>query len=93
MKVGNARTSSLPQVNIDEYPDFSGKWARNTLNCLAANAHFYVWLGADYKNNFQPLPEFMLMMRDFPELSAKNFITMRNQRGYGTHNNWMWVRQ
>jgi site-specific DNA-methyltransferase (adenine-specific) len=32
-------------------------------------------------------------MRQFPELTPKNFITLRNQRGYGTQKNWMWVRQ
>jgi site-specific DNA-methyltransferase (adenine-specific) len=32
-------------------------------------------------------------MRDFKELTPKNFITLRNQRGYGTQKNWMWVRQ
>jgi hypothetical protein len=32
-------------------------------------------------------------MRDFPVLSARNFLTLRNQRGYGTQKNWMWVRQ
>ena len=38
------------------------------------------------------LPEFIMMMRDFP-LSSRSFITMRNQRGYGTLKNWMAVRQ
>jgi len=35
----------------------------------------------------------MIMMRQFPELKARSFITMRNQRGYGTQKNWMAVRQ
>jgi site-specific DNA-methyltransferase (adenine-specific) len=34
----------------------------------------------------------MLMMRDF-EFAPRSFITMRNQRGYGTQKNWMAVRQ
>jgi site-specific DNA-methyltransferase (adenine-specific) len=33
------------------------------------------------------------MMREFKELKARSFITMRNQRGYGTQKNWMSVRQ
>lgn len=56
-------------------------------------AHLYIWIGADYKDNFQPLPDFMIMMREFDEIKPKNFITLRNQRGYGTQKNWMWVRQ
>jgi site-specific DNA-methyltransferase (adenine-specific) len=33
------------------------------------------------------------MMRDFRNLTSRSFITMRNQRGYGTQKNWMAVRQ
>jgi site-specific DNA-methyltransferase (adenine-specific) len=33
------------------------------------------------------------MMRNYPELASRSFITMRNQRGYGTQKNWMAVRQ
>jgi len=29
-----------------------------------SDASLYVWLGADQKDDFQPLPDFMLMMRD-----------------------------
>ncbi len=32
------------------------------------------------------------MMREFP-ISSRSFITLRNQRGYGTQKNWMAVRQ
>jgi site-specific DNA-methyltransferase (adenine-specific) len=35
----------------------------------------------------------MLLMRDYPNLQPRNYITLRNQRGYGTQQNWMWVRQ
>lgn len=59
---------------------------------LDANASLYVWLGADQNDGFQPLLDFMVMMRDQP-FSARSFITMRNQRGYGTQKNWMAVRQ
>ena len=65
----------------------------NTINVLDKESHFYAWLGADQKDNFQPLPDFMVMMREFEDLKARSFITMRNQRGYGTQKNWMAVRQ
>ena len=35
----------------------------------------------------------MILLRAFPRLKPKNYITLRNQRGYGTQKNWMWVRQ
>jgi len=91
--VGNANTSNLFKIRLDDYLEFSKKWVKNTLDVLDDNAHIYIWLGADYKDNFQPLPDFIILMRDFKELKPKNIITMRNQRGYGTLKNWMWVRQ
>jgi site-specific DNA-methyltransferase (adenine-specific) len=38
------------------------------------------------------VPDFMLMMQS-SGFNSKSFITMRNQRGYGTQKNWMAVRQ
>ena len=35
----------------------------------------------------------MVMMRGFADLQPRSFITMRNQRGYGTQLNWMALRQ
>lgn len=93
IKVGNANTANLAKVDIDEYICFSRKWVKNALAIMAEHAHLYVWIGADYTDNFQPLPDFMIMMREFPELRPRNFITLRKQRGYGTSKNWMWVRQ
>lgn len=93
IKVGNANTANLAKVDIDEYIHFSRKWVKNALAIMAEHAHLYVWIGADYTDNFQPLPDFMIMMRDFPDLRPRNFITLRKQRGYGTSKNWMWVRQ
>jgi len=49
-------------------------------------------LGADQADGFQPLPDFMIMMRG-KAFKPRSFITMRNQRGYGTQKNWMAVRQ
>jgi site-specific DNA-methyltransferase (adenine-specific) len=91
--VGNANTQNLSKINIDEYIKFSRKWVSNVLSILDKDAALYIWLGADQNDGFQPLPEFMIMMREFNELKTRSFITMRNQRGYGTQKNWMSVRQ
>ena len=91
--VGNANTKNLFKIGLKGYIDFSRSWIANTLNIMDDDSHLYIWMGADYKDNFQPLPDFMIMMRDFDTLKPRNFITVRNQRGYGTQKNWMWVRQ
>jgi len=91
--VGNANTQNLSKLKIDEYLDFSRKWVSNVLSTLDKDASLYIWLGADQNDGFQPMPEFMIMMREFNELKSRSFITMRNQRGYGTQKNWMSVRQ
>jgi len=93
VKVGNANSDNLFKIDHQTYMDFSRKWVKNALNIIDNNSHLYIWLGADYKDGFKPLPDFMIMMRDFTELKPKNFITLRNQRGYGTQKNWMWIRQ
>lgn len=77
---------------IDQYIHWSDQWVDFTINALTENASLYFWLGADIRDGFQPLPDFMLMMRSKP-VKARNFITMRNQRGYGTQKNWMAIRQ
>ena len=91
--VGNTNTKNLPKTSIKTYIEFSREWMANSLAIMDEHCHLYVWIGADYKDNFQPLPDFMIMMRKFRDLKARNFLTMRNQRGYGTQENWMWVRQ
>lgn len=90
---GNNNTDSLGKISTGEYIDWCKKWTQNTLRILQDNAHFYIWLGADQNEGFQPLADFMVMMRGFKELKTRSFITMRNQRGYGTQKNWMAVRQ
>jgi site-specific DNA-methyltransferase (adenine-specific) len=77
----------------DEFANWCRKWVNNCCQHFAADAAFYVWLGADQNDGFQPLPEFMMMMRSFQELKSRSFLTVRNQRGYGTQKNWMAVRQ
>lgn len=64
----------------------------NTDDVLAKDSSLYLWLGADQRNGFAPLPEIMLMMRSTGFIS-RSLITLRNQRGYGTQQNWMSVRQ
>lgn len=78
--------------SIAEFIDWCEKWVRVTDAVLDSIASFYVWLGADQNDGFQPLPDFMLMMRN-QAFAPRSFITMRNQRGYGTQKNWMAVRQ
>ena len=82
--VGNANTANLSKVELASYLDFSKRWLSNTLQTAKPNTHLYIWIGADYKDGFQPLPDFMILMREFRDFSPRNFITLRNQRGYGT---------
>jgi site-specific DNA-methyltransferase (adenine-specific) len=83
---------AFDEREIDDYVDWSRRWVRAAHRVLAPDASLYVWLGADQRNGFQPLPDFMIMMRGEP-FAARSLITMRNQRGYGTQQNWMAVRQ
>ncbi len=78
--------------SVSEFIHWCRKWVYNSFDILSDNAAFYVWLGADQNNHFQPLPQFMAMMAETP-FKSRSFITMRNQRGYGTQKNWMAVRQ
>lgn len=83
---------AFQERELYDYIQWCKKWMSTTDYALTANSSVYVWLGADQRNGFQPLPDFMIMMRHTP-FQARSFITMRNQRGYGTPNNWMAVRQ
>lgn len=80
------------ETDIEGFINWSKLWIKTTNDFLAEDASLYVWLGADQNNHFQPLADFMIMMRD-SGFSSRSFITMRNQRGYGTQKNWMSVRQ
>jgi site-specific DNA-methyltransferase (adenine-specific) len=91
--VGNTNTSSLSKVKLSNYIEFSRNWVSNAVSVLDNDAHLYVWMGADYRDGFQPLPDFIIMMREFKDLKSRSLITMRNQRGFGTQKNWMWIRQ
>jgi hypothetical protein len=83
---------AFKERTVEDFIEWSKLWIQNSLDWLNANSSLYVWIGADQREGFQPLPDFMLMMRAFP-LTTRSFITMRNQRGYGTQKNWMAVRQ
>lgn len=91
--VRNANTSNLFRIDLNKYLEFSRQWIANAIAITDNNATIYIWIGADYRNDFQPLPDLMILMRQFEQLKPKNWITLRNQRGYGTQKNWMWVRQ
>lgn len=84
---------AFEERTVAEYLDWCRRWIMASSQNMADDSALYVWLGADQKNDFQPLPDFMILMRGFPEFKSKSFITMRNQRGYGTQGNWMAVRQ
>jgi site-specific DNA-methyltransferase (adenine-specific) len=91
--VGKRGSKALPIRSVEEYTMWCREWVANVSTALHDHGFLYVWLGADQDRDFQPLPDFMIMMRDFPEFRARSYITMRNQRGYGTQRNWMFVRQ
>lgn len=83
---------AFAERTLSAYIAWCRRWVENTLAILGDDSALYIWLGADQNNHYQPLPDFMLMMRDY-DVKPRSFITMRNQRGYGTQNNWMAVRQ
>lgn len=91
--LANKSSKNLGKCNLEEYLDFSKKWISNALSHMADDSSFYLWIGADVRDGFQPLADLMILLRSFDTLKPRNFITMRNQRGYGTQKNWMWVRQ
>ena len=84
--------AAFERRSIASYIEWCRHWVELTYTILADNASLYVWLGADQNDGFQPLPDFMVMMREQP-FRCRSFVTMRNQRGYGTQKNWMAVRQ
>jgi site-specific DNA-methyltransferase (adenine-specific) len=68
---------------LQQYIRWCEQWIQNTERILTQDSSLYVWLGADQNDGFQPLPDFMMMMRG-QSFRARSFITMRNQRGYGS---------
>lgn len=78
--------------SINEFISWCRNWIDNCYEVLDDDSTLYVWLGAEQDNHFQPLPQFMAMMAG-TKFTSRSFITMRNQRGFGTQKNWMAVRQ
>ncbi|MBA4317557.1 MAG: site-specific DNA-methyltransferase [Flavobacterium sp.] len=76
----------------DKFVQWCREWITITDKHLKKDSSLYVWLGADQNNHFQPFAEFIIMMKS-TGFKSRSFITMRNQRGYGTQKNWMSVRQ
>ena len=83
---------AFQERDLDRFIDWCKKWVENSYRILKTDASLYIWLGADQKYHFRPLPQFIHLMSNTP-FKSKSFITMRNQRGYGTQKNWMSVRQ
>lgn len=83
---------AFEQKELADFIAWCRKWLTTTEAALTENCSLYVWLGADQNFGFQPLPDFMLLMRE-TNFRTRSFITMRNQRGYGTAKNWMAIRQ
>lgn len=76
----------------DEFIKWCKNWIDLNVEISAKDSSFYFWLGADQSNGFEPFGSFIEMMKD-TRLKSRSFITMRNQRGYGTQHNWMAIRQ
>ena len=93
LPLGSRRGSATGTMARPRYDEFTSAWLDAVLAVMASTASLYVWLGADLRDNFRPLPEFLAAMSARREWEPRNWITLRNQRGYGTQANWMWVRQ
>jgi site-specific DNA-methyltransferase (adenine-specific) len=83
---------AFEERQLKEFLEWSRKWINISYDVLDQDASLYIWLGADQNRHYQPLPQFMEMMQT-SGFNSKSFITMRNQRGYGTQKNWMAIRQ
>jgi site-specific DNA-methyltransferase (adenine-specific) len=83
---------AFEELELNNFIDWSREWINNSYDSLTENASLYIWLGADQNNHYQPFPEFIMMMKE-SGFKSRSFITMRNQRGYGTQKNWMSIRQ
>lgn len=93
ISVGGKNTKALFSASGADYIRFTRNWVANAERALSDNSHLYIWLGADQEQGFQPLAEVMILLREFSSLKSRSFITLRNQRGYGTQKNWMSLRQ
>lgn len=83
---------AFKERELREFISWCKTWIDISYKILRPKSSLYIWLGADQKFHFQPLPQFIHMMIE-TEFKSRSFITMRNQRGYGTQKNWMSIRQ
>ena len=83
---------AFKMVSIEAFTEWCREVVNHTAEVLSADSSLYLWIGADQNNGFAPLPEVMTMMRA-SGFRSRSLITQRNQRGYGTQQNWMSVRQ
>lgn len=83
---------AFQKSDVKKFIEWSKKWIEITYHHSKKNASLYIWLGAEQNNHFQPLSSFIEMMSQ-TDYKSKSFITMRNQRGFGTLKNWMSIRQ
>ncbi len=83
---------AFDERDANSFVQWCRQWIDITASVQPRDASLYIWLGADQNADFQPLPELIIMMRETPYRS-RSWITVRNQRGYGTQKNWMAIRQ
>lgn len=102
-KITKKRWSSSTPKDIDnawdhqwkskeEYLNWCKKWIKESIRILKNGGALYIWSGVGEKEIMAA--RLACMIEDeFPELKRKNWITMKNQRGFGTQKNWMSTRQ
>lgn len=83
---------AFEERSVKLFVEWTQKWVMLTHDLMTENAALYLWLGANQNDGFSPFAEVILMMKNTP-FKSRSFITMRNQRGYGTVKNWMAIRQ
>jgi len=83
---------AFTEKQSDEFIQWCREWITLNQEISDKTSSFYFWLGADQSNHFEPFGGFIEMMKS-TGLTSRSFITMRNQRGYGTQYNWMAIRQ
>ena len=59
---------AFEERSLAEFTAWCRCWVEITCDLLHRDAYLYVWLGADQKHGFQPLPDFMLLMRERADL-------------------------
>jgi site-specific DNA-methyltransferase (adenine-specific) len=83
---------AFEEREVEKFSAWVKRWVQLTYDLMNKDAALYLWLGANQNDGFSPFPEIMLIMKQ-TDFKSRSFITMRNQRGYGTIKNWMAIRQ